>query len=643
MFETIRKHSKIVMIFLFLLIIPAFVLVGTDRNYFSEASPVVARVDGHDISQADWDRAHRQESDRIRAQSPTVDARLLDSPLARYATLERLVRERVLDAAAQQMRLVTSDARLIRSLQETPAIAALKRADGTLDADAYRALLVGQGVTPEVFEANLRRNIAADQVLDAVLSTALVANAQARLALDALYERRDIQVARFDAPDFAGRVLPTDADLQSYYDAHPAQFRQPEQATVEYLVLDLDSVRATITVPEDELRSYYDSDYLPRIMAKQERRASHILISVAKDAPAAEREKAKARATELLAQLRKTPADFAPLAKQSSDDKGSAAAGGDLNFFARGAMTKPFEEAVFALKKGQISDVVETEFGYHIIELTDIKTPPQPGFEEARAVIAAELGQQRAQRQFAEMAESFSNAVYEQADSLLPVADKLKLKLQSATNVSRTPAPGAKGALASSKFLQALFAPDTLQNKRNTEAVEIGPQQMAAGRVTSYTPASTLPLAQVRERVRSLYVAEKSAALAQQEGQAKLSAWKADPATATGLAAATEIARGQGQNLPRPVIDAALRTPADALPAWTGVDLGAAGYAVVKINRVLARQAPDAQRAQQEQQQYAQWLARAEVLAYYELLKQRLKVRIQAPRPQVAAPEIAEN
>jgi len=448
MFETIRKHSKIVMIFLFLLIIPAFVLVGTDRNYFSEASPVVARVDGHDISQADWDRAHRQESDRIRAQSPTVDARLLDSPLARYATLERLVRERVLDAAAQQMRLVTSDARLIRSLQETPAIAALKRADGTLDADAYRALLVGQGVTPEVFEANLRRNIAADQVLDAVLGTALVANAQARLALDALYERRDIQVARFDAPDFAGRVLPTDADLQSYYDAHPAQFRQPEQATVEYLVLDLDSVRATITVPEDELRSYYDSDYLPRIMAKQERRASHILISVAKDAPAAEREKAKARATELLAQLRKTPADFAQLAKQSSDDKGSAAAGGDLNYF---------------------------------------------------------------------------------------------------------------------------------------------------------------------------------------------------PATATGLAAATEIARGQGQNLPRPVIDAALRTPADALPAWTGVDLGAAGYAVVKINRVLARQAPDAQRAQQEQQQYAQWLARAEVLAYYELLKQRLKVRIQAPRPQVAAPEIAEN
>src|SRR6218665_288023 len=156
-------------------------------------------------------------------------------------------------------------------------------------------------------------------------------------------------------------------------------------------------------------------------------------------------------------------------------------------------------------------------------------------------------------------------------------------------------------------------------------------------------PATPLPLAQVRERVRSLYVAEKSAALAQQEGPAKLSAWKAAPATATGLAAATEIARGQGQNLPRPVIDAALRTPADALPAWTGVDLGAAGYAVVKINRVLARQAPDAQRAQQEQQQYAQWLARAEVLAYYELLKQRLKVRIQAPRPQVAAPEIAEN
>ena len=256
MFESIRKHSKIVMIFLFLLIIPSFVLVGIDRNYFSEKSPVVARVDGNNINQTDWDNAHRMETDRIRAQSPSVDPKLLDSPSARYATLERLVRDRVLAAAAQKMHLVTSDARLARSLQEIPAIAGLKRPDGTLDADAYRALVAAQGLTPEGFEANVRRDISVNQVMGGVMSTAFGTDAQVKLALDALYERREIQVARFNATDFASKVTPTDADLEAYYKAHPAQFQQLEQAAIEYVVLDLDSVRASITLGEDDPVSY---------------------------------------------------------------------------------------------------------------------------------------------------------------------------------------------------------------------------------------------------------------------------------------------------------------------------------------------------------------------------------------------------
>lgn len=642
MFESIRKHSKIVMVFLFLLIIPSFVLVGIDSNYFSEKSPVVARVDGQKINQTDWDNAHRMETDRIRAQSPSVDPKLLDSPSARYATLERLVRDRVLTASAQKMHLVTSDARLARSLQEIPAIAGLKRPDGTLDADAYRALVAAQGLTPEGFEANVRRDISINQVMGGVMGTAFATDAQVKLALDALYERREIQVARFNASDFAAKVTPTDADLEAYYKAHPAQFQQIEQAAVEYLVLDLDSVRASITLGEDDLRTYYKEN-VGRMAGKEERRASHILINAAKDAPTADREKAKARAGELLAQVRKNPASFAELAKKYSDDKGSAVAGGDLNFFARGAMVKPFEEAAFALKKGEISDVVESDFGYHIIELTDIKTPRQPSFEELRPTMESELKQQQAQRKFAEVAESFTNSVYEQADSLQPVAEKLKLKVLTATGVTRSPAPGAKGPLANAKFLEALFSADSLENKRNTEAVEFGPSQLVSGRVTAYTPARLLPLDEVRARVRTLYVAEKSAELARKEGEAKLAAWKAAPGSATGLASATEVSREQSHNLPRPIVEAVLRAPADALPSWTGVDLGSAGYAVVKISRVIPREAPDAQRAQQERQQYLQWLATAEGTAYYELLKQRFKVQIKAPRPSLITEGISEK
>jgi len=633
MFEAIRKHSKIVMFLLFLLVIPSFVLVGIDSNYFSEKSPVVARVDGHKITQADWDNAHREETDRIRAQSPNVDPKQLDTPQARYATLERLVRDRVFAAAAQSSHLITSDARLARALQDIPAIAALKRPDGSLDTEAYRSLVGAQGLTPEGFEANVRRELSVSQVMGGVMSTAFATDAAAKLAFDSLYQRREIQVARFNASDYAKQVNPTDADIEAFYKANAQRFQQQEQAAVEYVVLDLDSVRSGIRVNEDDLRTYYKEN-LTRLAAKEERRASHILINAAKDAPAADREQAKARAQELLAQVRKSPASFAEVAKKSSQDSGSAPAGGDLNFFGRGAMVKPFEDAVFAMKKGEISDVVESDFGYHIILLTDIKTPRQPSFEELRPSLEAELKQQQAQRKFAEVAEAFTNSVYEQPDSLKPVADSLKLKIQTAEGVTRVPGPGASGPLANPKFLEALFANDSVEGKRNTSAIEVGPSQLVAGRISTYSPTRTLPLQEVSDRARLLLIAEKSAELARKDAEAKKAAWTGNAAPAAGLAPAVVVSRDQTQNLPRAVVDAALRASPDSLPSWVSADLGSQGTAVVKVLRIIPREGVDAQQAAQQRQQLQQWWSTAEGFAYYEMLKERFKVQIKPNRPQ---------
>ena len=633
MFAAIRKHSKIVMFLLFLLVIPSFVLVGIDSNYFSEKSPVVARVDGHKITQADWDNAHREETDRIRAQSPNVDPKQLDTPQARYATLERLVRDRVFAAAAQSSHLITSDARLARALQDIPAIAALKRPDGSLDTEAYRSLVGAQGLTPEGFEANVRRELSVSQVMGGVMSTAFATDAAAKLAFDSLYQRREIQVARFNASDYAKQVNPTDADIEAFYKANAQRFQQQEQAAVEYVVLDLDSVRSGIRVNEDDLRTYYKEN-LTRLAAKEERRASHILINAAKDAPAADRDQAKARAQELLAQVRKSPASFAEVAKKSSQDSGSAPAGGDLNFFGRGAMVKPFEDAVFAMKKGEISDVVESDFGYHIILLTDIKSPRQPSFEELRPSLEAELKQQQAQRKFAEVAEAFTNSVYEQPDSLKPVADSLKLKIQMAEGVTRVPGPGASGPLANPKFLEALFANESVEGKRNTSAIEVGPSQLVAGRISTYTPTRTLPLQEVSDRARLLLIAEKSAELARKDAEAKKAAWTGNAAPAAGLAPAVVVSRDQTQNLPRAVVDAALRASPDNLPAWVSADLGSQGTAVVKVLRIIPREGADAQQAAQQRQQLQQWWTTAEGFAYYEMLKERFKVQIKPTRPQ---------
>lgn len=632
MFDFVRKHMKVLMFLMFLLIIPAFVLVGVDGySRLNNQSAAVARVGSQDITQAEWDFAHKNESDRIRASMPNIDAKLLDSPAARYATLERLVRERVLAEAANKLHLTTSDARLARELQQNPTIASLRGPDGKLDMERYRQLAASQGLSPEGFEARVRRDLSLRQVEAGVLGTEVVTPAIADVTLGALFEKREIQVARFATADFSAKVSPSEADIEAYYTANPKQFQASESVNIEYVVLDLDAIKQSIAVKEADLKSYYDQN-VERLSGKEERRASHILIASPKDAPAADRAKAKARAQELLAEVRKNPASFAELAKKNSQDPGSAASGGDLDFFGRGAMVKPFEDAAFAMKKGDISDVIESDFGYHIIMLTDVKTPKARTFEDLRPGIEADLKTQQAQGKYAEAAEAFTNGVYEQSDSLKPVADRLKLTIKTANDVGRKPAAGASGPLANEKFLSALFGDDAIKKKRNTEAVEFGSNQMVSGRVISYAPARTLPLAEVRATVRQKLVAVRAAELARKEGEAQLAMWKADPAKAASVAAVV-VSRDQPQGVAPKVIDAALRADPLKLPAQLGVDLGADGYAVVNVKRIVSRTAPNDGAAKQAQAQYAQIWATAENQAYYEMLKARYKAKIMVQQP----------
>jgi peptidyl-prolyl cis-trans isomerase D len=632
MFDFVRKHNRIMQVLLFLLIFPSFVLFGLEGyNRFREKGEAVAKVDGREIVQGEWDAAHKQEVDRLRQQMPNVDAKLLDSPAAKYSTLERMVRDRVLAAAAAHEKLVTGDQRLARELQNDPTIAALRGPDGKLDMAKYRQLVGAQGMTPEMFEAGVRADLSSKQVLAGIGGTTLVTPAQARLALDAFLERREVQIARFAPADYASQVHPTDAELETYYKEHQAQFQSPEQANIEYLVLDTDAIKKGVTVSEQDLKTYFEQN-TARIGGQEERRASHILIAVPKGAAAADKQKARAKAEEVLALAKKSPDSFAELARKYSQDPGSAAHGGDLDFFTRGAMTKPFEDAVFSMKKGEIAGPVETDFGYHVIKLTDIKEPKQRSFDQMKPELEAEMKKQLAQRKYAESADAFTNGVYEQSDSLKPVADKLKLPIQTASHVTREPAPGATGPLANPKFLAALFGPESVEKKRNTEAVETAPNTLVSGRITQYTPARTLPFAEVKDRVRAQLVADRSAELARKDGAAKLAAWKAAPAGAN-LPAPVVLSRVDPQKEPPQVVEAALSADPSALPAWAGVDLGKEGYAVVKVGKILPRVAPEGPAAQQEQRQYAQAWGQAENFAYYNLLKERYKAQILVPRP----------
>jgi peptidyl-prolyl cis-trans isomerase D len=632
MFDFIRKHTKITMGLLFLLIVPSFVLFGLDGySQSKDKSPAVAKVDGQTILQSDWDKAHLREVDRIKASMPSIDAKLLDSAEAKYATLERLVRERVLAAAAVKSNLGMSDQKLARELQESSEIAALRRPDGTLDMERYRQLLASQGLTPEMFEANVRADLSSRQVLAGVIGSGFASQAAADTALNAYFEKREVRVTRFTPTDYATKLSPTDADLDQFYQSNTKLFQAPEQADIEYVLFDVESIKKNVVVEPAELKAYFDQN-AQRLSAKEERRASHILITAAKSAPEAERQKAKAKAVELATLVKKAPDTFAEVARKNSQDPGSAPAGGDLDFFAREAMVKPFSDAAFAMKKGEISDVVESDFGYHIIKLTDIKEPKQRSFEEMKPELEADVKKQKAQKKFTESAEGFTNAVYEQSDSLKPTADRLQLEVKTATGLTRKPVQGVTGALANAKFLNAIFAPDTIEKKRNTEAVEVGSNQLVSGRVTKYTPARTRPLSEVKEIVRQRWLAQRGAEEARKEGISKLAAWKADPA-ATGVKETISVSRDQPQKQPSQVVDAALRADAASLPALVGVDMGAQGYAIVNVLKVLPRETTLEASAKQERSQYAKWWTTAESLAYYNVLKDRFKTEIKVAKP----------
>lgn len=635
MFDAIRNKSRILMGVLVLLIIPSFVLLGVEGyNNSSDQGAVVAKVADLEITQQEWDAAHQQGVDRIRAAVPNLDPKLLGSQEARYATLERLVNERLLAAAADKKLLLSSDQRLANHLQQDPLIASLRGPDGKLDMDRYRQLAAGQGMTPDMLEARARRDVSSQLVLLTLQSSALASKRQTDIALQAFLQRREVQIEKFEPLAFVGQVQAGDAELESFYKTQSVRFRTQESADVEYLVLDVAGLAKNTSLSEPDIRAYYEQN-LQRLVGQEQRRASHILVAAGQDAAQAERTQARAKATTLLADLRKDPSRFAQLARDNSDDPGSASNGGDLDFFAKGAMVKAFEEAAFALKKGDISAVVESEFGFHIIQLTDIKAPVVPSLESMRAQLEADLREQQAKRQFAEHAETFSDRVFVLADTFKPVAEQLKLSVQQAQNVTRTPTSNTPKLLSDPKVMEALFTQDSVSKQRNTAAIEVGNNTLVSVRIVKHRPAALQPFAEVKDLVRSLYVNEQALVLAKAQGQKKLAQWQSQPDQAN-LGPALVISRDTTPAQPTLLLEAALRADSSQLPALVGVDLGAQGYAVVRVNKLLPRAEFNAQQEAQSREQFARLLGNAEAAAYLAHLRQQFKVEFLVPKPAVA-------
>jgi peptidyl-prolyl cis-trans isomerase D len=621
MLEFFRTHGKPLQFLLLLVIIVAFVFVGVEGyiRMADSANLTVAKVGGFEIKQSELDQAHRQTVERMRQQMPGVDVKLFDTPEAKQRVLDDLVRERVLRTAVVKQNLSVSDEQLMRSFATDPQFAQIRTPEGTVS----KEFLSMRGLSSAAFAEQLRDDFAMRQVMLGVTGSQIAGTTATNTALDSLLERREVQVQRFDAKEYLAKVNPTDADIEAYYKSNTSQFRTTEEARIEYVVLDLNAIKKQITLSEDELQNYYKQN-IGRYTSAEERHAAHILIKVDPGASADDKAKAKAKAEALLAEARKNPAGFSELAKKNSQDEGSAPNGGDLDFFGRGAMVKPFDEAVFAMKAGEISNVVESEFGFHIIKLIEARGGEKKPFESVRPQIVEEVSKPKAQEAYAAAAEQFSNLVYEQSDSLQPVVDKLKLSKVEAT-VQRQPAPGTVGPLGQPKLLDAIFSTDVVKNKRNTEAVETGPNQLVSARIVEHRPERVLPLAEVRERVVAEVRAKQAAAAAKKDGEARVAALKANAAEMLGTPLILSRTKPEGQ--PRQVVDATLRADVSKGAAAVGVDLGDEGFVVLKVVKKVDREAndPDTERAKPY---VAQALAAAEQMAYYDALKRRYKAEI---------------
>lgn len=625
MFEFIRKHQRLMQFLLLLLILPSFVLVGVSSYNERGSNDGVATVDGKKITQQEWEAAQRRQLDQARqAMGAQFDQKLFETPEAKQAVLDQLVAERAINAEIVRKHLTVSDAALQKAILD---IQAFRKEDGTFDMDRYKAALAAQGMTPESFDARMRHDMAVQQLVGSVQQTAFAPRLVATRLSDLNEEEREVQELQFPAANYVAQVKVTDDMIKAYYDKNAALFQIPETVKAEYVVFDQAAVEKQATVSDAEIADAYNKNKA-RFTTPEKRSASHILITVKKDAPAAEDAAAKAKAQAILDELRKNPNDFAKVAKAQSQDPGSAELGGDLGVVEKGVFDKPVEDAIYGLKEGELSGLVRSQFGYHIVKVTKVVPATQKSLEDAKPQIADELKKAKLSSKYSEMAEAFSNTVYEQSDSLKPVADKLGLTIQTAEGLTRTPNPALGNTpVNNAKFLKAIFSTDALTNKRNTEAVEVAPSTLVAGRVVEFKPAAKRPLAEVEAAIRQRVTQEEATKLARQAGEAKLAAVKAS-GDATGFGETKTLSRTKQSPINETAALAVLKADASKLPAYVGVEIPGQGYGVYRIAKVSQPAQQDAERRKEEAEQIGRAYGAAETFGFIDALKHKAKAKI---------------
>ncbi|PTQ97521.1 peptidyl-prolyl cis-trans isomerase D [Nitrosomonas nitrosa] len=593
------------------------------QSYRTEGqASYVAVVEGEEIQRREFEQALRNQHENMRTMlGENFDSAMFDNPEMRLAVLENLIQRKLLLREAVNVGLTVLDSQLAREIQSISAF----QDDQQFSYQRYEELLRRQEMTPAMFESRVSAEIMQQQLLEAIAKSAVVSEKVAKNVAYLSEVKREINQVKIEPEQFISQVTPDEASIQSYYDNHQSEFLLPERVRIEYLVLSLDELAQQEDVTTDEIQNYYET-HQSEFGQEEERQASHILIAVSETASDEEKAEARAKAEELLSQLEDEPEKFAELASEYSEDPGSAKLGGDLGFLRRGILVKEFEDTLFEMAPDEIRGPIQTAFGFHIIKLAAIKPADVIPLEEVSADIERELKRQKAASRFGEIAEDFSNTVYEQSDTLQLAAEQFGLSIKRSEWVDKNTKEPA--VIANRNLLQAVFSDDAIIDKRNTEAIEVMPDTFVSARVLEHKPSAIQSLDVVRDQVVARVKQQLATEMAEKEGKEKLAMLQAGEEVALDWGEAKEVSYMQSQGMDVDALRAIFRAEVDKLPAYTGVAGSDGSFNLIRINRTTEPDLSDQARYQAFSGQLKQMLVQEEITSYQTGLRQRYDVKI---------------
>jgi peptidyl-prolyl cis-trans isomerase D len=625
MFEFVQKHKRWMQGILLVIIVPSFALFGIDI-YFRNAGTggAVAKVGDASISDMEYSQALRQAQERMREMMQGKgDPAMWNSPQFKESVLNELVERRVALNHARRSGMAVSTPELQKVVAQFEAF---HDESGKFSRDRYRQLLKNQGLSEAAFEDDVSNGIVLGQVQNVYAGSGFLSDSVVERLLRIREQEREVSQVVFNPAEYTKQVKVSAADADKYYAEHQSEFQIPERVRIEYLLLSVEAAERNAAVTDEELRKLYEEGR-ERFTTPEERSASHILIAAPATASADEKAKAKAAADDLFRQVTAAPSKFGDLARKHSQDPGSAEKGGDLGSFGRGLMVKPFDDAVFAMKKGEIAGPIETQYGYHIIRLDQVTGGEVTPFEKAKPQLAEEARKAKAGKAFSEAAEKFNDMVYEQYDSLQPAADALKLTVQKSDWVSRA-GGNMNPLLNDQKVLAALFSDEVLKNKHNTSAIEVQPNTLIAARVTEHQPAAPLPIAEVRPDIQRHLIEEAAMKLAETEGKAAAEKLQKGEAVKLDWSAPQSVSLQKRQGLHPEGAKAVFGADVTKLPVYAGVPAQQGRYVIYRITKVKDVGEIDPAQKKALARQLAQMAGQEQYQAYIGSLRERANVKI---------------